>query len=80
MGSVTIIRIIRIMAGFALAGFIIGLSAAIVGPAFGAMLAMFFSVGCVLWGPDDGQEYPDDTYARSVRQAVQRSKEAEHGE
>lgn len=75
MGSVTIIRI---MAGFALAGFFIGLSAAIVGPAFGAMLAMFFSVGCVLWG--DGKEYPDDSYARSVRQAVQRSKEAEHGE
>lgn len=77
MGSVTIIRI---MAGFALAGFFIGLSAAIVSPAFAAMLAMFFSVGCVLWGLDDGKEYPDDPYARSVRQAALRSKEEGHGE
>jgi len=73
-------KVIQLMAGFALAGFFIGLSAAIVSPAFGAMLAMFFSVGCVLWGLDDGQEYPDDSYAWHVRQAVQRSKEAGHGE
>lgn len=62
-------KIIQLMAAFAVAGFIVGAAAALVNAPFAALVAVGIAVGGLLWG---GSDLPDEAYKQAINSATER--------